>query len=163
MSSLYQSRRVACTYSRAQQLLEENLAKDVSEGRPRRTPLRARLGGREIERDVAIVYGRATDPMHFDRPWSVHWQPADGGPYPSFDGTLTVRADEDYGTCALELMGSYDPPFGVAGRAFDSIAGSRIANASARDYLRRIAERLETQYREEEGEKSDRRFEAEAT
>lgn len=155
MSRLYQSRLVNCPYNRARQLLEETLAPAVASERPE--PLRLRMplvaGAGELERDVAVSYSRGSDPMHFDQPWKVHWQPIGGGPYPVFEGTLTVRADEDYDTCSVELQGHYDPPLGAAGKLFDAVAGARIANATAREFLRSVGEALETRHRAEEGRK----------
>jgi hypothetical protein len=45
------------------------------------------------------------DPMHFDQPWKVRWEPTAGGIYPAFAVVLAVRADEDYDDSMLELAG----------------------------------------------------------
>ena len=91
--------------------------------------------------------------MHLDEPWKVHWTPKDGGPYPDFDGELTVRADEEYDTCVLELRGNYRPPGGVAGKAFDAIVGSRIASATAHELLNSIAREVQQRYERQEAAK----------
>ena len=62
----------------------------------------------ELVKNVTVSFGAATDPMHFDQPWRIHWKPQ-AGPYPEFDGELTVRADETYKSALLELAGSYRP------------------------------------------------------
>ncbi|MHB8433987.1 MAG: hypothetical protein ACYDCA_10395 [Candidatus Tyrphobacter sp.] len=92
--------------------------------------------------------------MHFDQPWKIHWEPAGGGPYPEFDGELTVRADEDYPTSILELIGTYKPPMGLVGVVFDAIAGARIAEATAHELLKNIGQVMEAQYNAEERTKS---------
>ena len=40
-----------------------------------------------------VAVTSAEDPTHFDQPWQLHWEP-ESGPYPTFDGTLTIHADE---------------------------------------------------------------------
>ena len=92
--------------------------------------------------------------MNFDEPWTIHWSPVEGGAFPDFDGQLTVRADEDYPTSILELTGSYTPPMGLVGAIFDAIAGSRIAEATARELLKTIGCSMEAQYNAEEQAKS---------
>jgi hypothetical protein len=113
------------------------------------------LGG-GIQRDVIASYSAGADPMHMDEPWKVHWTPKGGGPYPDFDGELTVRAGEDYDTCVLELRGDYKPPGGVAGKAFDAMVGSRIASATARELLARIGAEIQSRYERQEAAKQPR-------
>lgn len=88
--------------------------------------------------------------MHFDQPWKIHWKPASGGPYPEFDGELTVRYDEDYTTSILELSGDYRPPLGLVGALFDVIAGARIARATANELLGTLGDEMERRYNAEE-------------
>ena len=109
--------------------------------------------GIELSKDVDVFVSRAIDPMHFDEPWHVTWTPHGGGPYPTFSGTLTVRADEDWNVSALELKGSYEPPLGPAGKAFDLILGARLATLTAKALLARIGDRLLAHYRAEEAAK----------
>src|SRR5215813_855589 len=42
----------------------------------------------------------------------------------------------------LELAGNYEPPFGFLGTAIDSVAGSRIAEASVRHFITDVAVHL---------------------
>lgn len=102
---------------------------------------------------MLVTFGAATDPMHFDQPWRIHWKP-DGGPYPEFDGELTVRADETYATSQLELKGSYEPPGGTLGAAFDWALGSRIASRTAQALLLRIGGEMESHYQRDEAAKA---------
>lgn len=161
MSTLFHRRYLACPYDRARGILEERLQDLAESGRPVVQRLRVPFpnvdgGGPAIEKDVIITYGVGNDPLHFDQPWSVHWMPANGGPFPEFDGTLTVRADEDYTTCALELRGAYEPPLGIPGALFDTVLGSRVASATAREFLKEIGTRIESRYHEEEAAKAPR-------
>ena len=73
--------------------------------------------GLELVKDVLVTFGPSVDPMHFDQPWHIHWKPQ-AGPYPEFDGELTVRADETYESALPRVDGLVSP----AGRC----AGSRI-------------------------------------
>ena len=160
MSTLFHRRYLACPYDRARHALEQTLQDLAASGRPviqtLRVPLPSGDGTEGVEKDVLVTYGVGKDPLHFDQPWTVQWKPANGGPFPQFNGTLTVRADEDYTTCALELRGTYEPPLGVPGAMFDTVLGSRIASATAREFLKEIATRIEARYREEERAKAAR-------
>jgi hypothetical protein len=130
----------------------------VDSGRPDRIVLVAPIGVRDqsvvrMVKEVDVTYGRGEDPMHFDQVWIVKWTPHGGGAYPTFTGTLTVRADEDYTGCILEISGEYEPPLGVLGLAFDAIVGSRLAAGTASELLGSIGERLIERYRENEASK----------
>ena len=81
------------------------------------------------------VYGLARTP--------VRWKPEGGGPFPDFSGVITVEQDERYGSCALVLEGSYEPPLGAVGEVFDAAMGRRIAKRTARELLRMLHKRLE--------------------
>lgn len=83
----------------------------------------------------------------------LRWEPEGGGPFPVFAGTLTVQADEDYSSCAIVLRGSYEPPGGAAGKAFDATMGSHIAHGTARELLERIRDFIESAYDETERDK----------
>jgi|SRR5665213_528021 len=109
--------------------------------------------GIDLSKAVDVTVSRAIVPMHFDEPWNVTWAPHGGGPYPTFLGTLTVRADEDWNVSTLELKGSYEPPLGPAGKAFDTLLRSRLATITAKALLAQIGDRLIAQYRSNEGTK----------
>lgn len=161
MSTLFHRRYLACPYDRARHILADTLQDLATSGRPVIQRLRVPFPNTDgsaasIEKDVTITYGVGKDPLHFDQPWTVHWTPSNGGPFPEFNGALTVRADEDYMTCALELRGNYEPPLGLPGALFDTVLGSRIASATAREFLKEIGTRIEARYREEEEAKAAR-------
>ena len=71
----------------------------------------------------------------------ISWHPV-SGPYPTFRGKLyAVRGDNR--SCRLEIDGSYEPPGGIAGAAFDAILGHRIAAESIHDLLARFKNAFE--------------------
>lgn len=98
-----------------------------------------------VGHDVIASFRRRKGPNQtivFD----LHWESASGGPYPIFNGTLTVAEDESYENCRLILEGSYTPPGSVAGAVFDAALGSRIADATAHELLDRIKAFLRNGY-----------------
>lgn len=150
MEHLLERRVVTCPYLQA----KEDLGRIAAESalRPERLTLRVPLGHDRTlaEKDVLVTYDEESDPMHFDQPWHVTWRPDGGGPFPSFDGRLTVRHDERYEQCVLELDGGYRPPLGAAGEVFDRLIGRAIALATARELLDRFGSLMEERYRREE-------------
>lgn len=96
-------------------------------------PLRVTLGDLRIERDVDIhLTSRAGYPGY--RMLDVTWRPKDGGPYPTFSGTLSI-ADEGAGWSRIDLDGAYTPPFGMIGAAIDATVGHRLAEATVTELL----------------------------
>jgi hypothetical protein len=144
MSKLSETIVVACPYHLAQQYIAFSLRKPLE--KPGVMTVRVPLGDMQVSKDVLATVSEGTDPMHFDQPWNVHWSPVGGGPYPDFDGQITVRADEDYTSCILEIQGEYRPPGGAAGKAFDAVVGRKIASATARALLEQIARDLIERY-----------------
>jgi hypothetical protein len=149
MSLLLERHIVRCPYNRAQHYLAESIAARAASGEKSLLTLTVLGPGLELIKDVVVTFGAAVDPMHFDEPWKIHWEPQHG-PYPEFDGELTVRADEDYSSSLLELRGTYRPPGGVLGAAFDWALGARIATATARALLKRVGDEMEQRYQQEE-------------
>lgn len=76
----------------------------------------------------------------------VDWDPASGGPFPHFDGTLTASKTAPDDNFLLTLDGDYEPPLKAAGQAFDGVVGNRIASATARALLAEIREAIERMY-----------------
>lgn len=151
MAQLSERTFVACPYRRARQYLAEGIGSRT--GSAETMTLRVPLAGVELKKDVVVTFSPGIDPMHMDQPWRVHWTPDGGGPYPDFDGELTVHADEDYTSSALELQGDYRPPGGALGQAFDAVVGGRIATLTARELLKRLGDEFESRYRAEEAAK----------
>jgi hypothetical protein len=156
MSELNESRDVQCPYHLAQRYLAESLKGRAEARTASVTTLSMKLSGLTLQKNVIVTFGAGTDPMHFDQPWQVHWTPEGGGLYPDFDGELTVRSGEDYTSAILELRGHYEPPGGLAGAAFDMVAGSQIAKATAAHLLAEIAGEMEQRYRRDEDAKHTR-------
>ncbi len=159
MSKLYQSIPLACPYNRARDILAETLEPLAQTGQPWMLNLRAPLLAESLDlaKEVVVTVGKATDPLHFDQIWSLHWHPLEGGAYPVFQGTISVRADQTYKTSLLELQGEYEPPFGAVGAAFDAVLGARDASATARELLRSFGSKIESEYFESEHTKREER------
>lgn len=138
-------------YGRAKGYLAESLA-DIAESGQEQV-IRLRLPLLNMERQVLVRYAASVDPMHFDQPWKISWSPAENGPYPDFDGMLTVRASDDFTNCMLELEGVYTPPLGAVGQIFDAVAGKKIAEATAQSLLQAIGQGMLGRYHQEEAAK----------
>jgi hypothetical protein len=91
-----------------------------------------------MERDVKVRFSSVEHGERGSRQFRVSWGPCEGGPYLAFEGTVEVMADEQPGGLRLILSGSYVPPAGIAGSAFDFIVGRRMARATARASLQRL-------------------------
>ncbi len=107
MSDLSERFFVKCPYNLAQGYLSDDMKSRAATGTPVTITLRAPIGSTDLTKDEDVTVGAGVDPMHFDEPWKIHWTPKAGGPYPDFDGELTVRADETYSAAILELRGTY--------------------------------------------------------
>jgi hypothetical protein len=158
MTKMLERLPTACPYNLAHEFLAAIVRPFADSGKVQTIELDAPvdLHDKHLARLVKLVdveYSRGNDPMHFDQVWIVRWKPHGGGPYPNFLGELTARADEVYTSCILELTGSYEPPMGVLGAAFDAIVGSRLATATAQDLLKKIGNQLIEMYRENEASK----------
>jgi hypothetical protein len=73
------------------------------------------------------------------------WGPKSSGAYPVFNGHLDIE-DDGPARCRLVLSGSYRPPYGFAGKAFDAALGRRIAVATVRELLDTLRNELEAAY-----------------
>lgn len=107
------------------------------------------IGGFALAHDVVVSF-RQGKGRNETIVFEIHWESADGGPYPACDCTLTIAEDETYESCRLMLEGKYTPPGGAAGAAFDAVLGSRIADATARELLERMRSFLLAGYEETE-------------
>ena len=153
MTEIEIRRQVACPYTRAKELLRDRLQPLVNSGE--RLPQRLSLAfhDRDLGKEVSMQFAVAHDPMHFDEPWEISWQPEVGGIYPSFHGSLSIRASDTYESSRLELHGRYEPPLGAIGKAFDNILGKRVAEATGERFLDELGTAMETQHRAEETKK----------
>lgn len=157
MSTLKATAVVETPFARAADLVERfflSLKPEEGAGTMRLSAPGAGLGidGFAVGHDVVVSFrrrNRKNEAIAFD----LHWESATGGPYPVFDGSLTVAEDETYETCRLILEGSYTPPGKLAGAVFDAALGSRIAHATADELLQRIGRYLRQSFEESESRK----------
>ncbi len=85
-----------------------------------------------------------SDPVRRHDALLLAWRPP-SPLFPDFHGAFTVRPK---GRGAwLRVQGSYEPPFGALGRAFDSLFGRRIARRTLEHLLRDISESAEHRWR----------------
>lgn len=155
MTTISEALRVECPYVRARQYLQDALfaAAQTCAAQPLILATPLPVGHVELEKRVQVRYAAVTDPMHFDEPSHIGWDPESGGIYPSFSGVLTVRADEDYDSAILELTGSYAAPLGTAGMLFDKALGKKIAGSTVQTLLAKIAAGMTARYQREEAAK----------
>ncbi len=159
VSHLKQKTLVACPVAQARSRIAEFIAQNSTDGG---TSLHISLGfhlsGRDggvamaLERPVALDLTLRTRASELEPRFEVAWQPSDAGPYPVFTGELSIE-NEDYDSFWLVLEGTYEPPFGLMGSAFDAIVGKRIAAQSGRELLARIASSIEAGFQAAEAEK----------
>ncbi len=131
MSTIHDYTTVACPFDEVPDRLYAHF-----DGGNATLPLRVKIGDLKLERDVD--FHLKTKPAYPGyKLLDVSWAPKDGGPYPAFAGTLSV-AEDATGWSRIELDGSYKPPFGIAGAAFDAAVGHRIAQSTAAELLAEI-------------------------
>ena len=128
MSTLSEFENVTCPYD---EVVDRLLARFG--GGTAVVPLRLQIGDLRIERDAVISMAPKPGYPGYHLLY-VSWTPEGGGPYPTFEGTLSV-ADEGFGRSRLDLYGSYKPPLGIVGATFDAAFGARIAHAVATELL----------------------------
>jgi hypothetical protein len=158
MSTVVEKIYADCAPNQAPEYLERffSMQTQGSEGKiivPLRAPMDVAGFTRSLEKSVNVVISAARTGTDMIPRIALRWEPASGGPFPTFQGTLALEADEDYSACALVLRGDYTPPLGIAGKTFDAAFGRRIARATARELLERIREFIEAAYQETEREK----------
>lgn len=94
-----------------------------------------------IARDVEVRVERGRDEENLNDVFNVSWSPSAGGPFPHFDGTMTVWSEDDPSRAYLELNGEYEPPLGnVIGEAFDATVGHLIAERTAKQFVEKVAD-----------------------
>ena len=95
--------------------------------------------GLSIDRTVRIEVRESLDPNSI----RITWAPEGPTIFPTFEGVLVTWPDGQEGLSYIELDGAYEPPFGAAGQIFDAAIGGRIAQATAREFLKDVKEALE--------------------
>jgi hypothetical protein len=130
MSTLRDFTTVRCSYT----VVPLRLARRF--GEQPALPLRVPVADLHVEKDVLVQLSPKPGYAGYEL-LDIRWEPKDGGAYPAFHGTLSI-ADEGAGWSRIELDGTYTPPLGVLGLAFDAAVGHRIAAATAAEFLAEI-------------------------
>ena len=102
------------------------------------------VDGHRIVKKVSIAIG---DPVRSSaRTWiPISWQATGpGGLFPVLDGDLEIARLGAERT-QLAFSARYRPPLGLIGRTVDRALLSRVAEATIKDFVDRIAERLDVQ------------------
>jgi len=123
----------------------ERAIRDVCRGSMLRVRVPLRLGtsaALEAQYDVRCGIARALDESRLNDVVIVSWEPAARSALPALRAVVSSDLSEDGRTVLVRLDGTYDPPGRGAGALFDAAVGKRIAEASARDFLRRIVAEL---------------------
>jgi hypothetical protein len=135
MSTIRERVYIEAPYSQAAGALERRLG--LEPGQPRGTCTLTLIvpaaQGRELARSVTVLTERTGGAADYRSAYSIRWDAGRtdrGVPTPGFAGSLTLGSGEDYGECALQIEGVYEPPGGVPGKIFDQIVGRRIAHAT---------------------------------
>jgi hypothetical protein len=98
-----------------------------------------RLRAGPVARDAVVTLGEPERGPSLIRV-PISWRVPGSGAFPQFRGFFEIRPCD--GLACIALLGYYQPPFGVAGRAFDAVAGHRIANATIAQLLAEVADAL---------------------
>lgn len=113
--------------------------------KPRRVPLRVNLGDFAVPGDVAleksafVLAQPVRDDLNLNDDLAVEFAPSSAPAwFPRFRGVLDVFPGEKPDETIVELTGSYEPPFGAAGKAFDAALGHLIAQRSIVSFLQQI-------------------------
>lgn len=83
----------------------------------------------------------------------IAWRPQTRRMFPNFHGVITVRPESS--GVMLQLSGAYNPPYAIAGKAFDLLAGRSIAKRTMVHLLDELAAGIQTEYT---AEKRDRQM-----
>jgi hypothetical protein len=105
--------------------------------------------GRDLARVVTAHTQRIAEAANYTSRYTLRWDSGHtprGVPTPGFEGTLTLGAGQDYGECALDLEGRYEPPGGAAGKIFDEVVGRRIAHATLSALLDAVGQELQREH-----------------
>jgi hypothetical protein len=100
------------------------------------------VDGHRVSKHVEIEVGKPT--MGADRTWiPITWR-ATGptGLFPVLEGELEL-ASLGTGLTQLALSGRYQPPLGLVGRTIDRALLSRVAEATIKDFIDRLAAAIE--------------------
>lgn len=144
MTELHESLTVHIAFDQTPQAAEAYMASLPLVDGKRVVPIRIEIGDLIIERRVDLVLkSPRTYPGNVIM--DIQWGPHDGGPYPIFEGMLSVE-ETGPNVCRIDLDGHYQPPLGLAGAVFDAAVGHHIALVASRQLLNEIKTGLEVGY-----------------
>jgi hypothetical protein len=153
VSTLSERTLVHCSVNQAaSHLIHYFQARGNADGDVARLSLRAEVplpgspGAMRFERTAIATITARNTPGGILPHYGVTWAPEHAGPYPTFSGDLAIESGDDYDSFYLVLKGSYEPPLGAVGAAFDAVVGHRIAEMTARNLIATIADSIETDF-----------------
>lgn len=168
MSKLIERTVVHCSVNQAARHLAKYFqARGNSEGDVAKLSLRADVpipgskDGMRLERTAIATLVPIHRTGDMAPHYAVTWLPEKSGPYPAFSGELVIENADDYSSFYLVLKGTYEPPLGAVGAAFDAIVGHRIAESTARNLLATIADSIEADFTAVENSKAGARLKTE--
>jgi hypothetical protein len=100
--------------------------------------------GLSLDREVRVEVWQDRDDQNLNDLIRINWAPEGSVVFPKLQGTLVVWADGNHNSSYLELDGTYDPPLGIAGQLFDEVIGHRIAETTAREFLKDLKRAIES-------------------
>lgn len=142
MTAIFEVLVLGCGYVRARDALRSVIEALMNDGSWTTMALSADVGPVTVKKNVQVRFARAQEATHFDELWRIDWKPENGGPYPDFNGSLSLCYSSG-GAAELQLSGKYAPPLGTVGRGFDLVLGQRIASNSCRNLLKELGHRIE--------------------
>jgi hypothetical protein len=157
MASVHEHVYIEAPYVQAVGAFERRLGLEPGrdEGRTVLTLVAPLAEGRDLARDVTAETKRIGS-ANFSSQYRIAWpagRTSRGIPTPGFEGTITLRAGEDYSETELKLDGTYEPPAGVAGKIFDEVVGRRIAHATLGSLLEGVRRELREAHERAEASK----------
>jgi hypothetical protein len=136
MSHIAEATTILAPPSRADLLEYISRLPTSKDGRPL---LRLKAGfthsGLRLEHDVEVEFDAPRGEHGGEFQLALSWRPVGTELLPAFKGLLRFERDANYPCTWIMLQGDYDPPLGRAGKAFDAVAGERIARSTVRALL----------------------------
>ncbi|MFY9781807.1 MAG: hypothetical protein WAJ85_15010 [Candidatus Baltobacteraceae bacterium] len=152
MSEIHEYVTLRCPFERVPALLEEYLNEHgARDGGAATLTMHVQVGDLALERDVLATMAPKPGYPGYEL-LQIEWKPKDGGLYPAFNALVSV-ADEGSGFSRIDLDGSYEPPLGPLGVAFDAALGHRFAHQTVVDLLAHLKKTCETRYASESATK----------
>lgn len=106
-------------------------------------------GDLAVDRDVVTSFEPLKDTVGLEHGVTIFWTPIKSALLPVFRGSLRITAATPKSSSII-LDGEYDPPLGALGTVFDAAVGRRVAEATADEMLKTIADRIELDYATDE-------------